>query len=95
MIRAFHELGFQTKTGDPNTFVQIARRMLEQSKTGRFEGDFTEEMTDELFEAIRADPVVSVPSDFVLVGRVFALLSGIAHTLGHRANVLEAMGART
>jgi hypothetical protein len=27
------------------------------------------------------------------VGRVFAFLSGIAHTLGHRANVLAAMGA--
>ena len=95
MVRAFHELGFQTKTGDPNTFIQIARRMMERSDTGRFEGEFTEDMTDELFEAIREDPVVSVPSDFVLVGRVFALLSGIAHTLGHRANVLEAMGART
>jgi len=95
MIRAFHELGFETRTGDPATFVQIARRMMERSDTGRFEGEFTEDMTDELFEAIREDPVVSVPSDFVLVGRVFALLSGIAHTLGHRANVLEAMGART
>ncbi len=95
MIRAFHELGFETRTGDPATFVQIARRMMERSETGRFEGEFTEDMTDELFEAIREDPVVSVPSDFVLVGRVFALLSGIAHTLGHRANVLEAMGART
>jgi predicted unusual protein kinase regulating ubiquinone biosynthesis (AarF/ABC1/UbiB family) len=95
MIRAFRELGFETRTGDPDTFLQIARRMLQRSDSGRFEGEFTEEMTDELFEAIREDPVVSVPSDFVLVGRVFALLSGIAHTLGHRANVLEAMGART
>ncbi len=95
MIRAFQELGFQTRTGDPDTFVRIARRMLARSDSGRFEGEFTEEMTDELFEAIREDPVVRVPSDFVLVGRVFALLSGIAHTLGHRANVLGAMGART
>jgi predicted unusual protein kinase regulating ubiquinone biosynthesis (AarF/ABC1/UbiB family) len=52
-------------------------------------------MTGELFEAIRENPVVTVPSDFVLVGRAFSLLSGIAHTLGHRANVLEAMGAST
>jgi ubiquinone biosynthesis protein len=93
MVRAFQELGFQTKTGDTNTFLLIARRMLSRSETGAFEGEFTEEMTDELFEAIRADPVVRVPSDFVLVGRVFAFLSGIAHTLGHRANVLAAMGA--
>jgi predicted unusual protein kinase regulating ubiquinone biosynthesis (AarF/ABC1/UbiB family) len=95
MIRAFRELGFETRTGDPSTFLRIAQRMMARSDSGRFEGEFTEDMTDELFEAIREDPVVSVPSDFVLVGRVFALLSGIAHTLGHRANVLEAMGART
>jgi predicted unusual protein kinase regulating ubiquinone biosynthesis (AarF/ABC1/UbiB family) len=94
MIRAFKELGFATKSGDGGkTFVAIARRMLRRSDTGRFEGEFTEEMTGELFDAIREDPVVSVPSDFVLVGRVFSLLSGIAHTLGHRANVLQAMGA--
>ncbi len=93
MVRAFKELGFATKTGDGRTFVAIAKRMLRRSDTGRFEGEFTEEMTGELFDAIREDPVVTVPSDFVLVGRVFSLLSGIAHTLGYRANILRAMGA--
>jgi predicted unusual protein kinase regulating ubiquinone biosynthesis (AarF/ABC1/UbiB family) len=91
MLRAFRELGFQTKTGDDSTFLLIARRMMERSESGRFEGEFTEEMTDELFEAIRENPVVRVPTDFVLVGRAFGLLSGIAHTLGSRANVLQAM----
>jgi aarF domain-containing kinase len=95
MIRAFQELGFETKTGDPQTFVGIARRMMSRSDTGKFEGEFTEEMTSELFDAIRENPVVRVPSDFVLVGRAFSLLSGIAHTLGARANVLAAMGAAT
>jgi predicted unusual protein kinase regulating ubiquinone biosynthesis (AarF/ABC1/UbiB family) len=92
MVRAFTELGFLTKTGDTRTFIAIAHRMLRRSDSGRFEGEFTEEMTNELFEAVRENPVVSVPSDFVLVGRVFSLLSGIAHTLGHRANILQAMG---
>jgi predicted unusual protein kinase regulating ubiquinone biosynthesis (AarF/ABC1/UbiB family) len=81
------ELGFRTKTGDASTFVEIARRMMRRSETGRFEGEFTEEMKDELFEAIRENPVVSVPAAS-FVGRVFSFLSGIAHTLGHRANVL-------
>jgi len=93
MIRAFQELGFETKTGDTDTFVTLARRMISRSDTGAFEGEFTEEMTNELFNAIRENPVVTVPTDFVLVGRVFAFLSGIAHTLGHRANILAAMGA--
>jgi predicted unusual protein kinase regulating ubiquinone biosynthesis (AarF/ABC1/UbiB family) len=91
MLRAFEELGFRTKTGDSSTFLLIARRMMERSESGRFEGEFTEEMTGELFEAIRENPVVRVPTDFVLVGRAFGLLSGIAHTLGSRANVLQAM----
>ena len=93
MLRAFKELGFESKTGDDETFLLIARRMISRSDTGAFEGEFTEEMTDELFDAIREDPVVNVPSDFVLVGRVFSFLSGIAHSLGGRANVLQAMGA--
>lgn len=91
MIRAFDELGFATETGDKQTYVEIARRMIDGSESKHFEGEFTEKMTDELFEAIRDNPIVKVPIDFVLVSRAFALLSGIAHTLGARANVLEAM----
>jgi ubiquinone biosynthesis protein len=90
MIKAFGALGFATKTGDPQWLVEIARRMVETSGR-RFEGEFTQDMTEELFTAIRENPIVTVPSDFVLVGRAFGLLSGIAHTLGGRANVLEAM----
>ncbi|MEO7095012.1 MAG: AarF/UbiB family protein [Polyangiales bacterium] len=92
MIRAFTELGFRTKTGDTSTFIELAKRMLRRSGTGRFEGEFTESMTDELFEAVRENPVVEIPTHFVLVGRAFSLLSGIAHTLGHRANIMAAMG---
>lgn len=95
MVRAFGELGFRTRDGSTDVFVLLAKRMLRRSDTGKFEGEFTEEMTDELFDAIRENPLVDVPSDFVLVGRAFSLLSGIAHTLGHRANVLAAMGATT
>ncbi|MEE8164975.1 MAG: AarF/UbiB family protein, partial [Myxococcota bacterium] len=91
MLRAFDELGFRSKTGDTKPFLWIARRMVSRSDSGSFEGEFTEEMTDELFNAIRDDPIAQVPSDFVLVARVFSLLSGIAHSLGSRANVLAAM----
>jgi ubiquinone biosynthesis protein len=91
-IRAFQELGFVTKTGDPKTLVMIARAMNRRRK---FNGEFTEQMTADLFETIRQNPVVKVPTDFVLVGRAFELLSGIAHTLGGQANVLNAMAPGT
>ena len=92
MLRAFRELGFETRTGDDQTLLQIARRMISRSDTGAFQGEFTEDMTDEMFDAIREDPVVTVPTDFVLVARAFALLSGIGHALGQRANALDALG---
>ncbi|MGH9886579.1 MAG: ABC1 kinase family protein [bacterium] len=92
MVRAFQELGFRTKTGDTDTYLLIARRMMGASEDGSFRGEFTEEMTDELMETIRTNPIVEVPTDFVLVARAFALLSGIAHTLGGRANVLDSLG---
>ena len=92
MVRAFQELGFRTKTGGTEPYLLIARRMLGASEDGTFRGDFTEEVTDELMETIRTNPIVEVPSDFVLVARVFALLSGIAHTLGGRADVLDSLG---
>ena len=85
------ELGFETPTGNRDTYLTIARRMISRSESGSFQGEFTEEMTDDMFDAIRENPVVKVPTDFVLVTRAFALLSGIAHSLGQRANALEAM----
>src|SRR5437588_2292512 len=92
MIRAFQELGFETKTGDPKTLVVIAKAM---NRNQQFRGEFTQEMTRDLFQTIRENPVVRVPTDFVLVGRAFSLLSGIAHTLGGEANVLNAMAPGT
>ena len=66
--------------------------MIARSDTGSFQGEFTEEMTEEMFDAFRENPVVKVPTDFVLVARAFALLSGIGHALGQRANALDALG---
>jgi ubiquinone biosynthesis protein len=95
MIRAFRELGFETKNDDDRTFIALAKRMMSRTPDGTFEGELTEDMTDELFQAVRENPVVRMPSDFVLVGRCFGLLSGIAHTLGRRADILQAMGIGT
>jgi len=91
MVRAFIELGFDTRNGDPSTLLALAKAMNRRSKGGQFRGEFTDEVTEDLFNTIRENPVVKVPSDFVLVGRAFSLLSGIAHTLGGQANVLNAM----
>ena len=95
MLRAFGELGFKTMNDDDDeSLLIIARRMIGRSDEG-FQGEFTEEMTEDMFEAIRENPVVTVPTDFVLVARAFSLLSGIAHTLGQKANALDTIGPAT
>ncbi len=95
MVRAFIELGFETKNGDPSTLLLVAKAMNRRAQGGQFKGEFTDEVTEDLFNTIRENPVVKVPSDFVLVGRAFSLLSDIAHTLGGQANVLNAMAPGT
>jgi predicted unusual protein kinase regulating ubiquinone biosynthesis (AarF/ABC1/UbiB family) len=91
MLRAFRELGFDTRKGDDDSLLYIARRMISRSDTGSFQGEFTEDMTDEMFDAVRESPIVTVPTDFVLVARAFSLLSGIGHAIGQRGNALDAM----
>ncbi|HTO09616.1 MAG TPA: AarF/UbiB family protein, partial [Myxococcota bacterium] len=61
MVRAFQELGFRTKTGDPESYKIIARQMMSSARRGDVRGELTEEMTDELMESIRKDPIVEVP----------------------------------
>lgn len=92
LVKAFRALGFVTKNDNPETFKSIAKQMMRRRASSRFEGEFNEEISKDLMDTIREDPMVTVPADFVLVGRAFALLSGVAHSLGGRANLLRAMG---
>ena len=92
MMRAFKELGFRTKTGDPETYLLIARRMIER-RVARQRSRRVHRGDDR--RAVRVDPRGpdrEGAGDFVLVARVFALLSGIAHTLGGRAATLDSLG---
>jgi predicted unusual protein kinase regulating ubiquinone biosynthesis (AarF/ABC1/UbiB family) len=87
MLRAFQQLGFQTKSGDTDTFLLIARRMMRRSDSGRFEGEFTEEMTTSL-HAIRGIRWFVCRATSCSSGAPSAC-SGIAHTSAC-ANVLQA-----
>ena len=39
MLRAFRELGFETKTGEDDTLLMIARRMISRSDPARFKAN--------------------------------------------------------
>jgi predicted unusual protein kinase regulating ubiquinone biosynthesis (AarF/ABC1/UbiB family) len=91
MIRAFERLGFSTRNGDSSVYLEIARRLMRAAGTEDYQGQFNEDVAEELMNALRENPVVKVPSDFILVARAYALLSGIASSQGLEGDVLDAM----
>ena len=93
--KAFRDLGFRTKHDDDEVFNAIGQAMITRLSRNR---DFNEnrelmsEFQNNMMQIIRENPVVSVPGDFLYLGRVLGLLSGLGVQLGSQVNMLEAMG---
>ncbi len=49
--------------------------------------DLTEEVNKRLNKAIRANPIVEIPREFLLIGRMTGLLSGLGKHLDSRVDV--------
>ncbi|HEY6562275.1 MAG TPA: AarF/UbiB family protein [Polyangiaceae bacterium] len=77
------ELGFETASGRPETLRQFADALLgelRQMATGSVSwpsGDELSERAQALLKAYRDDPVVRLPAEFVMIGRLFLALSGL------------------
>ncbi len=76
------ELGFRTQSGRPDTLLHFAESMLGDLR-GALAGsewpdlDQVAARARELLSAAQADPVVAIPAEFVMIGRVFASLGGL------------------
>jgi aarF domain-containing kinase len=87
---AFKELGFRTRTGSPDTLLAFADAFLGstiKSKKAYADKDMVEKFSEELPRVIRANPVVEVPADVLLVGRMMGLLSGLGKTLDSQVDL--------
>jgi aarF domain-containing kinase len=92
--RAFQDLGFKAKSNDPKTFIALGDAFLGRAvRENRTYADqeMVAEINAMLTRTLRENPVVEVPSDIVLVGRVTGLLSGLAKTLNSRVDLLQTM----
>jgi predicted unusual protein kinase regulating ubiquinone biosynthesis (AarF/ABC1/UbiB family) len=90
IIAAFQELGFRTRNGNPDTLLAFADLFLGntiKSKKAYADKDLIEQFNEELPRAIRANPVVEVPADVLLVGRMMGLLSGLGKSLDSQVNL--------
>jgi ubiquinone biosynthesis protein len=92
--RAFHDLGFRTRNDDPKTLVALGDAFLGRAvRENKVYADqeMVAEVNAMLTRTLKENPVVQVPSDIVLVGRVTGLLSGLAKTLDSKVDLLETM----
>ncbi len=85
MVALFEKLGFRTESGRPDTLHAFAEAMMGRIRDGiahgaGFSWPTREELLGEasgLLEASRADPVVAIPADFVMIARVLGVLGGL------------------
>jgi len=94
IVTAFHDLGFRTRDGSPETLLMLADVFLGNSvKRNRAYADreLIEEFSDELPRTLRANPIVEVPADVLLVNRVMGLMSGIGKTLDSQVNLFTTL----
>jgi predicted unusual protein kinase regulating ubiquinone biosynthesis (AarF/ABC1/UbiB family) len=80
MARRFDALGFRPLSGETADLQRFAALFVEL-----FQGDLTADLVDvdpheqvaKALQLVRAHPLVQVPQDFVLLGRVLATLAGL------------------
>jgi predicted unusual protein kinase regulating ubiquinone biosynthesis (AarF/ABC1/UbiB family) len=93
MAQALVDLGFETRHESLAALREISVVILDVAKRLRRQSfvdpDVVRDATRELPRLIRDNPIVSVPSHLVLVGRVIGLLSGLGSTLQVRVDMLR------
>ena len=87
---AFRALGFRTRDADDASLVWLGEAFLGWAvRNGRSYADpeMVQQLSEEMPKIMRANPLVQVPPDVLLVGRVLGLLSGIGKQLGSEVDV--------
>jgi predicted unusual protein kinase regulating ubiquinone biosynthesis (AarF/ABC1/UbiB family) len=90
IVRAFSELGFRTRNGSPDTLLALSDLFLGntiKSKKAYADKDLVEQFSEEFPRTLRANPVVEVPADVLLVSRMMGLLSGLGKSLDSQVNL--------
>ncbi len=80
MAELLRIMGFRTRSGDASSLLEFAEMMLELFRDGASHGLEDIDPREQLERALilaRENPIVSVPQDFVMLGRVFGALAGL------------------
>jgi aarF domain-containing kinase len=90
IIDAFQELGFRTRNGSPDTLLTLSDLFLGdtlKAKKAYADKELVEQFNEEFPKALKANPVVEVPADVLLVSRMMGLLSGLGKSLDSQVDL--------
>lgn len=74
-------MGFVTRSGDIRTLVATSRGLLGAVLAGKdWDPQKLLEMSDSAIDSMLTDPVVTVPQEFIMVGRALLTLGGLFYT---------------
>jgi predicted unusual protein kinase regulating ubiquinone biosynthesis (AarF/ABC1/UbiB family) len=92
VVSAFSDLGFRTRNGSPDTLLALSDLFLGntlKAKKAYADKELIEQFSEELPRAIKANPVVEVPADVLLVSRMMGLLSGLGKSLDSQVDLFS------
>ncbi len=92
IVRSFADLGFRTRNGSPDTLLALSDLFLGNTLRSRkpyADKELIEQFSEEFPRTLRANPVVEVPGDVLLVSRVMGLLSGLGKTLDSQVDLFS------
>jgi predicted unusual protein kinase regulating ubiquinone biosynthesis (AarF/ABC1/UbiB family) len=94
MVQAFQDLGVKVRDiNDPTTYLELGRAFMETQSPGRAyaDRDLVAEANQRMAKAIRANPIVDIPRELLLIMRVTGLLSGLGKHLESRVDVINTL----
>lgn len=94
MIDAFKQMGVKVKNpGDPTTYIELGRSFMETARPGTAYADpgLVAEANDRMAKVVRANPVVDIPRELLLIMRTTGLLSGLAKHHDSRVDVINTL----
>ncbi|MDO8614355.1 MAG: AarF/UbiB family protein [Dehalococcoidia bacterium] len=94
MVQAYQDLGVKVRrAGDPTTYLELGRAFMQTSAPGKAyaDPDLVAEANQRMARAIRANPIVEIPRELLLIMRVTGLLSGLGKRLDSRVDVINTL----
>jgi len=90
---AFRALGFSTRDGDPTPLLLLGKAFLGITAPGRpyVDPELFAQINARLSRAVRANPLIDLPQEFVFIMRVLGLLSGLGKRLDSRVDLVSTM----